>query len=565
MTYRRFKYETLFYALAFLIALALRLIQLGAMPLTDIEASAALQALRVSEGAPTALDPHPFYILSTSIAFLLYGGGTNFLARLMPAFIGSLLVLAPALLDDRFKPRPSLILAFFLAIDPGLVAISRQAASPIFAIAFLAFTAGFFNKNKPLLAAVFAAFALLSGTPLWLGLLGIGITAAIFQLFNRQPASDVQPSTSNLRPSTFKLQPSTLILFFLIFISAGTLFFTVPVGLGAAVSSIPAFISAWTRSSEITPGLVSISLLVYQPLAILLTIIAIVRGWAQGLRRIIFLSIWFLIALILTFFLPGRQMADLAWALIPLNALAALELARAFNIMPIERKEVAGVTFLTVFISAFAWLGLAGMIWYPSESREYILRFWMLIAALFLLVVSLLLIAAGWSIRTARFGGVWGMVLVFGVLGLGGALGSAGLRGPNAPELWWPTSMPAQAQLLEDTISQVSELGKGNDNAAPIVIIGMNAPSLEWILREHPVENTTALDATNSPELIITPFQLDPSLVASYRGQDFTWRQTPMWSTALASDWLRWVALREMPQAGETILLWVRSDLFLDQ
>ena len=38
-----------------------------------------------------------------------------------------------------------------------------------------------------------------------------------------------------------------------------------------------------------------------------------------------------------------------------------------------------------------------------------------------------------------------------------------------------------------------------------------------------------------------------------------------MWSTALAADWMRWVALREMPQAGETILLWVRSDLFLDQ
>ncbi len=566
MTYRRFKYESLFYALAFVVALALRLTQLGAMPLNDIEASAALQALRVSQSIPTALDPHPFYILSTSIAFLLYGGGTNFLARLMPALIGSLLVLAPALLDDRLKPRPSLILAFLIALDPGLVAISRQAASPIFAIAFLAFAVGFFNKNKPALAAAFAAFALLGGTPLWLGLLGIGITAAIFQLFNRQSTSDVQqPALFNFTLSTFHLPPSTFILFLLVFISAGTLFFTVPVGLGTAVSSIPAFISAWTGSSEITPGLVSLSLLVYQPLAILLAIIAIVRGWVQGLRRIIFLSIWFLIAFILTLFLPARQMADLVWALIPLNALAALELARAFNIMPIERKEVAGVTFLTVFISAFAWLGLAGMIWYPSDSREYILRFWMLIAALFLLVVSLLLIAAGWSIRTARFGGVWGMVLVLGVIGLGGALGSTGLRGSNAPELWWQTSTPAQARLLEETISQVSEFGKGNDDAVPVVIIGMDAPSLEWILREHPVQNATALDATNSPELIITPFQLDPSLVSAYRGQDFTWRQTPMWSTALAADWMRWVALREMPQAGETILLWVRSDLFLDQ
>ena len=99
MTNRHFKYAGWLYALAFLLALALRLIQLGAMPLTDVEAAPALQALRITQGANPALAPHPFYILSTAILFFLYGSGTDFLARLIPAFIGSLLVFAPLLFD----------------------------------------------------------------------------------------------------------------------------------------------------------------------------------------------------------------------------------------------------------------------------------------------------------------------------------------------------------------------------------------------------------------------------------------------------------------------------------
>ena len=39
MTYRHFKYEGWLYALVFLLALAVRTIQLGAMPLTDSEAA----------------------------------------------------------------------------------------------------------------------------------------------------------------------------------------------------------------------------------------------------------------------------------------------------------------------------------------------------------------------------------------------------------------------------------------------------------------------------------------------------------------------------------------------
>lgn len=575
MNYRHFKYENWLYTLAFAIALAVRFIGLGAMPLTDAEAAPALQALRLSQSANPALAPHPFYILSTSILFLAFGGGTNFLARFIPALIGSFLVLAPLLFDNRLKPRPSLILAFFLALDPGLVAISRQAASPILAITFLVFAVGFFNKAKPNHTAVCTALALLSGPSIWFGILSLGITLAIAQLFKQKSeASDEEQEKSNEvqvttdhQPSPLNRQPSTLHLptFLFTFILAGSLFFTIPSGIGAAFASIPAFIQKWTTSSSITQGMALISLLVYQPFALLLASIALIRGWAFGYRRVILLSVWLFVSFLLVIFMPARQMADLAWMLLPLHAIAALELARHITIYPEEQREVLGVILLTSFLWAFAWLGLSSLNWLPIETSDYTLRAAMLFGSLLLLIVSLILIAAGWSIRTASLGGVWGMALGLGVLTIGSLFGAAGLRGTSFPELWWQPAIPAQAQLLRETVSQVSETSLKNDYAATVAIMGIESPALEWTLRENHVEIVHSLDVTSSPDFVITPYELNPELISAYRGQDFLWRQNPSWQLAAPTDWFRWVTLREMPTTQENIILWARSDLFLGE
>jgi hypothetical protein len=565
MTYRHFKHESWLYALAFLAAIALRFTQLGAMPLTDAEAAPALQAMQIAQGLKPALDPHPLYILSTSILFFIYGGATDFLARFFPALMGSLLVFAPLLFADRIKPRSSLILAFFIALDPGLVALSRQTASPILAITFLLFAWGFYNQNKASLAGVFVALALLSGPSIWAGLLGLAITWAILKLLNSRRPPQPAPEEPSLQPAREAFNSRlSMISFIATLLTAGTLFFIAPNGLSAALASIPAYIKAWLTDSDVSTGMLFLSLLVYQPLGFLLAIIAIIRGWWAGSSRIIPLSIWFFVALLLAIFIPSRQVTDLAWALIPLWAMAALELIRNVDVFVEERNEVLGVIFLTAFIWTFAWLDFSGLTILPTDSREYTMRVWLLIGSLFLLVMSLLLVAAGWSIRIARIGGIWGLALAFGVLGLGGAIGSAGLRGQAFPELWWHANMPAQADLLEATVSDISEWGLGDDNAASVMIVGVDSPALEWALRDHQVFVVKSLDISSAPYFVITPLQDNPALSSAYRGQDFTWRQTPLWNVTLTQDWIRWAALREMPQSGETIILWAREDLFLN-
>jgi hypothetical protein len=560
MTYRHFKHEGWLYALAFLFAIILRFVQLGAMPLTDAEAVPALQALHIAQGLKPALDPHPLYILSTSILFFIYGGGTDFFARLIPALVGSVLVFAPLLFTDRIKPRASLVLAFFIAFDPGLVALSRQAASPILAVAFLLFAWGFHNQNKVSLAGFFAALALLSGPSIWSGILSLAITWGILRFLNSRRAPAEEHTTRNALHSNREI----IIPFAATLLTAGTLFFIVPNGLSAALASIPIFIGNWLAPSIVPAGRLLFSLLIYQPLGILLAIFAIIRGWQTGSSRVVHLGIWFFVALLLAVFNPSRQIADLAWVLIPLWAIAALELIRNVDVFHEERVEVAGVIFLTAFIWTFAWLDFSGLTTLPVESREYIMRFWLLIGSLFLLVMSLLLVAAGWSIRVARIGGIWGLALALGALGLGGVVGAAGLRGQTFPELWWLAQQPVHARLLESTVSDVSEWGLGDDHAAAVTIVGVDSPALEWVLRERRVSVVQSLDSSSTPEIVITPLQDDPVLSFAYRGQDFAWRQTPLWDVTVPQDWVRWVALREMPQSGETLILWARDDLFIN-
>src|SRR5512138_2192460 len=190
------------YWLAFLIALGFRLILLGASPLTDSEATLALQALHIAQGKAPLLDAQPGYILFTSILFAVINS-TNFMARLLPALAGSALVFAPYFFREKIKPEPALILAFLFAIDPGLVALSRQANGTILAVTFLLFAWGMWLNRRLVPAGVFAGLALLSGTSLWAGLLVLGLTGLFLQgMQTKSTASDEAKTTDQSSRTT---------------------------------------------------------------------------------------------------------------------------------------------------------------------------------------------------------------------------------------------------------------------------------------------------------------------------------------------------------------------------
>ena len=232
----------------------------------------------------------------------------------------------------------------------------------------------------------------------------------------------------------------------------------------------------------------------------------------------------------------------------------------------IQRRTRRGVGrgWLEYFDIGFLVVGFFGV--EPNGIAFYsaTLRAWLLFGSLFLLLMSILLVAVGWSIRSARLGAVWGLVVMLGIYSLGMMFAAGGLRVNRGVELWNAGASPAEADLLLTTVNQTSDWSKTNANALSVTIVGIDSPALRWLLHQHKVEVVSVLDASTSPSIVITTGQDNPSLAAGYRGQSFVWRQSPLWDAAQTGDWLHWVAFHQMAQNSETIIVWVRNDLFID-
>jgi hypothetical protein len=309
------------------------------------------------------------------------------------------------------------------------------------------------------------------------------------------------------------------------------------------------------------------SLIAYQPLGLILALIATVRGWAQGSLRVKRLSIWALVSLLLALFYPAHQIADLAWMLIPLWSLAALEVARNLNVHREERGEVLGVVALVVLILAFIWFNFLALVKTPVPSEQTSLRTWLLFGAFFLLVVSILLVAVGWSVRSARFGTVWGLIAILGIYSFAAMTGAAGLRVmPGAEDMWRPGGNLPESDLLLLTVDQMSDWSDKNVDSQPVTIAGIDSPALQWLLRGHTVVMTRALNVASMPPIVITtdPGPDDPALQAGYRGQSFIWQQDPMWFQTGLLDWFDWTPFHQIPGNTVKVIVWVRGDLFID-
>lgn len=558
MTSRRF---LLFYLLILTLALSLRLIHVGATPLSDDEASWALQALGLARGDHSLHGSQTAYLVPTAWLFFLFGA-SNFMARFWPALTGALLLLIPWLLRERLGARATLILALGLAIDPGLWALSRLAGGPAMAMTFLVLMIVLWERRRYALAGVCAGLTLLAGPSAWFGALTLTL-AGLFYLwrFRVRPnmEEDAIPWGLSLPPFALRAAwPWTVGALLLVGASFG--FF--PNALGAAAGALPAFLRGWWTPSGVPAWQPALAFVADETLPLLFGLIAAVRGLIGKDRRSIVLALWALVAFALTLLYPGRQVGDLAWAVMPLWILAAMEIDRYLHLEDVDGRVALPLAAFTLTLLMLAWFMLANVTvtWVNGNLFQQV-GFQMAGGVVIFLIVSLVMAGLGWDAHTAQRGGLWGLLLALYVAAFGMGTCAAGLRHPPTVSLWQPSPTVAQADLLRLTIDQVSNWSKGHTARLSVRVAELASPALQWLLRDYEVEVLQTVNVGDLPDAILTPGTSLAPQGAGYRGQDFLWRQTPRWENASILDWLRWGLFRSIPQDEEYIILWVRPDL----
>lgn len=575
--------EIALYLAAFALALLLRLADLGSAPLTDAEAGWALEALRFAAPgeASAGFGGRPLYLFLTGFTFML-AGVSDFAARFWPAFLGSLLVWAAYLFRRDLGRSAALILAFGLAIDPGLVVIARQAGGPMPVIALALLALGLWRNRRPVAAGVAGALALLGGPALWPGLLSL---IPALWLGNRllrreaQPESalagltyewqDMPRSESPVRPASLERRlAGAAALITLAIVGSGLLLR--PQLFSSFFGGLIEYLGGWAVASFIGPLTLLTALLVFQTFALAFALLHVLRlpfAW-DALNPVdqavsVACVLWAALALFLALILPGRQTADLGWVLIPLWVLAARELSLYIpDELPHPMAFVqAG---LVVFLGCFFWLTLITREQMVTPNISWTLVQVVVLAGIVVLgVLTTSLVALGWSWETARDGTLWGMAALLLVYTVGALWGAAYLR-PNRPEeLWGATPGPGQVRLLQSTLRDLSQWNRGFANEIEVVST-VDSPSMRWALAGFP--NTRFSDRVPDelqPAVVITLGQNEiPELAAAYRGQDFVWETLPGWSGAFPPEFKDWLAFRRAPVGQNYVILWARSDMF---
>ncbi|MBI3158762.1 MAG: hypothetical protein HYZ26_04065 [Chloroflexi bacterium] len=550
---RTFTFEHALHLLAFGLALALRLGALDAIPLAENEAHWALQAHRLADGQAAEFGPQPLYVILTGFLFRWLGSGDQ-LARLLPALAGAALVAAPFLWRERLGRIPALALAFGLALDPGLVAVSRQAGGPMPALAFLTLGFSAWLLNAPAVAGVLLALGLLSGPALWHGLVVLLLAALADAALRRQP---LRLPVGDLRRAAL-FGGGTLLL-------AGTLFLQVPAGLGAFGASLPAYFLGWVTPSGVPAGRLFFALAAYQPFALLFGVIGLARAVRQPAAHSRFLGWWLLAALALALLSPARQAADLVWALVPLWGLAAGALAPALRPGPEEDRQVVWLeaALLLVFFT-YIWFSLASLGFISPENLEEIRRGLSLsIVVLALAVISTLLVGIGWSFAEAGRGALWGVSLFLLFFTISGLFSAAFRRETTAAELWWSGPAPGLADLAAATVGDLSEFRLGERTSLDVTV-QTGSDAVAWELRDMPnlVFASQVSAAESRPALVTDPAAIDLLTALGYRGQSFAVGWQPAWEGALPPNLISWLLFRQAPAVSTTVLVWGRADLF---
>jgi len=540
------------FLLAFLVGLGLRLWRLGSMRFTLAEAQIAQSTWQMALGKAAELPGNMSYAGLSALLFTVFEP-TFFFARLMTALFGSSLILVPWFWRDRIGKKAALLLAIGLAIDPILLSFSRQIVTPIFVVAGLAWAATALKYKRPVLTGALLALAFLGGYSFWMVAL-IGLVAYLVLPKNETQSVDLTP----FRSKSFLLPFLTSFAISLALISSAFLLNTE--GLGGIAAGLVDFVHIFANAYE---------LLVYQPIiiAIAYSILPLIFSfWSlmddlrakQPIRNLPFLIGWGL-SLLLCVLLGRQDLGMLVFAAVFAWLGAATHIASIIDTKPEAREVVFGVMVFQVVILGYLQMVSRRLISVPSNTQDFRFAALAVLAGVLLLVITTILVGMGWSREVSRQAFQKSLLIMLIVLTLG-----LGLRSIRSQQESNTLSLLAGPILLpnndvESIVDEIDREGRA-DKTEITYYLGDLEQQFSWFFRNQ-VDWESAQNVLQA-DLMLSESAQDFSAADTYRGRNMELFRRIDQQVVKPVDFLKTLLGEPLPMVSQIGVLWVRLNLF---
>ena len=553
--------ETGAYCLILMASLAVRVAGLGRWPLLEAGANTALAAWRTLHGSEWRPDFYVPLLYDANLLLFWVFRANDAAARLLPALVGSALVVLPYFARGLLGRRGALAASLLLAFSPSWVFFSRTADGPILAAAasaVLLVAANGYARDRDSrwlrLGAIALGLGLTAGAGIYTLLVSALIPGLVWWWRGRRDRS-----VNDLRVAAGEVASrENLLVLVGVFLLFGSGFLTNPGGIGASVE----LAGHWIRS--LAAGSNSLAWWAY-PRTLMsyefLTLALAAVGAIWGLRRRDALDgclvFWAGLVLVLGTALGHRDPGWILDALLPLVILAARGFEALWSRFARGASLIDGIIVLAGLpVLTFGFLELAT---YTHTGQEQLLVFvgiaWLGLVAAW---VAYLLWAQGDS--AVRVGFAW-LALVMTVMTVRAttAIAYQTARDPREGLVHQPSSV--QIRDMEALMSALSSHQAGDSRLLDIDYERGLSPWLSWYLRDYPNARETAyVGNQTAATALVTSLRPPGEWPAGYVAQRFRLRETWPAQRLSAPERLRWLFYRDPVGAVQAteVHVWVR-------
>lgn len=573
-------------------ALALRVADLGAAPLSQAEAREAMLAWRAANGQELLrTDYSPFLLAANTFLFTL-SGGSDALARLWPALFGTVLVLTPLLLRPWLGRVGALAAALFLAVSPTSLVASRQAdGAALAATGGMLFVGGIVqflaaDRRRWLgLSAVGLALGLTS-SPMAYGLLlplGFAWLISLYVTRKAEPASRLERHVSRLRPHAAYF--SLVLLAAVVGLSTGLGW-----NLGG-IGGVGGVLAGWfARFGPATEPVASpfTVLIAYEPLALLFGVGGLVWGVRRRRRCAVLLGVWAGLGLVLLLVMPGRAPLDLLWVVLPLTMLGGRVIEELVTSFGLERRSQRSADVLVPHVIEGLYGLVVAILWchlYLMMARYAVLGDGAALSLALLALGLQALLLAGFAVTVGpgaslrAFALSTGAILLAATLSTGWGAAHANVSDPREPLLGQPTDVAVRD--LTQTLRDLSWRRTGLPGRLKFAYQAEPTSVMAWYLRHftdasriHPKSQPPAGNAGSV--LVTSGRELSVGTEGDYAGQDFVlhrrWRPADLDCNdrarlGVCRQLVRWALFRDtdgFPAASSWATLWLATPALED-
>ncbi|MGB9300937.1 MAG: flippase activity-associated protein Agl23 [Anaerolineae bacterium] len=563
--------ETGLYILLLLVAAALRFAALGRQPLQEQEARLALDAWRFYSGGAASIRGYSPLLFHGNVLLYLLFEASDYVARVMQALAGTLMVGVPYLLRPRLGRKGALFASAFLTFSPSLIFFSRQLNGEIIAAAAcLALVAGVFGYASQgrswqlyLAAAALAVAVLASGATYatLVVLAGFFLVAIARSRYRSEGESSPWAVLFAEKPRSGVLLTALGVFAALVALLSTGLLVNLQ-GLQAALDLPSLWLSQFQPAVDGQPWHYYLLLLLAYELPVLIFGLA---GACYLSRRdpfAIFLVCWFIFSLVLYSLMGSKPAAGILQMIVPLTLLAGRCVGDLLN--QLERREQWLWAMLTLAISVPALFHLLlqaaafGNPGNPGDPRHLAL---VLLSVFFVLCVISIVGVLSLDWRVSLRSGALVLLVGLASLSVHTAWRLNYHRPGNPLEILVEKPTSSDVRNLAQAIEDFSNQQERQRDSVSIAVTGEEDPLLAWYLRSFPHLSFVSAAMTSPTPVVVTPQEETPYL-PDYRGARFRLQSSWKAMGLPGHDLVNWFLFRDslQPPVHRDVVMWVAPD-----